>query len=58
MDESYVSTSHFSNKVWPDGTTNVVHTPILKGDRLVIVHAGRENGSVPNALAMWQAGKE
>lgn len=58
MDESYVCTSHFSNKVWSDGTTNGVHTPISKGDRLVIVHAGGESGFVPNALAMWKAGKK
>lgn len=56
MDESYVCTSHFANKVWSDGTSNGVHTPISKGERLIIVHAGGENGFVPNALAMWKAG--
>lgn len=40
MDESCVCTSHFSNKVWSDGTMNGIHTPVSKGDRLIIVHAG------------------
>lgn len=56
MNESYVCTSHFANKVWSDVTSNGVHTPISKGERLIIVHAGGENGFVPNALAMWKAG--
>lgn len=56
MDESYVCTSHVSGKSWSDGSFNGLHTPISKGDRLIIVHAGGEEGFVPNALAMWKAG--
>lgn len=56
MDESYVCTSHVSGKTWADGSVNGLHTPISKGDRLIIVHAGGEEGFVPNAVAMWKAG--
>lgn len=58
MDESYVCTDHVSGKMWSDGSLNVLHTPISKGERLIVVHAGGEQGFVPNALAMWKAGKK
>lgn len=55
MDESYVLSSHLANKVWSDGSNNSIHTPISKGQRIIIVHAGGSEGFVPNALAMWKA---
>lgn len=58
MDESYVCSDHVSGKMWSDGSSNVLHTPVSKGERLIIVHAGGEQGFVPNALAMWKAGKK
>jgi len=56
MDETYVCSDHISSKIWSDGSCNILHTPISKGDRLIIVHAGGEQGFVPNALAIWKAG--
>ena len=50
MDESYVLTSYVSSKIWSDGSTNGLHTPISKGERLIIVQAGGDQGFVPNAL--------
>ncbi|XP_054260045.1 uncharacterized protein LOC128984729 [Macrosteles quadrilineatus] len=58
MDESYVCSDHVSGKMWSDGSNNVLHTPVSKGERLIIVHAGGEQGFVPNALAMWKAGQK
>ncbi|XP_046586413.1 uncharacterized protein LOC124292739 [Neodiprion lecontei] len=55
-DESYVDSSHASTKAWTDGSTQGLKKPISKGQRLVIVHAGSENGFVPNALLLFKAG--
>lgn len=58
MDESYVCTDHVYRKIWSDRSQNALHAPITKGERLIIIHAGGEQGFVPNALAMWKAGKK
>lgn len=58
MDESYILTSHVSNKVWTDGSTSGLHTPISKGSWLIIIYAGGEDGFIPNALAIWKAGQK
>lgn len=55
MDESYVLSSQLSSKVWSDSSKHCIHTPISKGERIIIVHAGGNEGFVPNALAMWKA---
>lgn len=55
-DESYVDSSHASSKAWTDESTQGLKKPISKGQRVVIVHAGSENGFVPNALLVFKAG--
>lgn len=55
-DESYVDSSHSSNKSWSDGSTKGLKKPISKGQRVVIVNAGSEAGFVPNALLLFKAG--
>ncbi|XP_037875263.1 uncharacterized protein LOC119630329 [Bombyx mori] len=40
----------------PDGSTGGLKKPISKGQRVVIVHAGSEDGFVPNALLLFKAG--
>ncbi|KAL0880990.1 hypothetical protein ABMA27_002142 [Loxostege sticticalis] len=55
-DESYVDSSHSSQKAWTDGTTKGLKKPISKGQRVVIVHAGSETGFIPNALLTFKAG--
>ncbi|KAL0830040.1 hypothetical protein ABMA28_003498 [Loxostege sticticalis] len=55
-DESYVGSSHSSQKAWTDGTTKGLKKPISKGQRVVIVHAGSETGFIPNALLTFKAG--
>lgn len=55
-DESYVDSSHASSKSWSDGSTQGSKKPISKGQRAVIVHAGFEEGFIPNALLIFKAG--
>lgn len=55
LDESYILSSHVQKKSWSDGSNNGVHTPISKGERLIIIHAGGENGFIPNAFTCWKA---
>lgn len=55
LDESYILSSHVSNKTWSDGSNKGLHVPISKGERLIIIHAGGEKGFVPNAFTCWKA---
>lgn len=55
-DESYVHSTHAQSKSWSDGTTYGLHKPMSKGQRAIIVHAGSENGFVPNALLIFKSG--
>lgn len=48
MDETYILSSHTSSKAWSDDSSEGLHCPVSKGDRLIIVHAGGENGFVEN----------
>lgn len=54
MDESYVHTSHTKSKTWQDSSKKGVKKPISKGERIIIVHAGKgnEKGFVPGALML------
>lgn len=55
-DESYVLSSHVVNKSWSSvDDDNTVKQSLSKGKRLIIVHAGGEEGFVPNALLTWEA---
>ncbi|KAL4092454.1 hypothetical protein QTP88_026955 [Uroleucon formosanum] len=55
-DESYVLSSHVVNKSWSSvDDDNTVKQSLCKGKRLIIVHAGGEEGFVPNALLTWEA---
>jgi transposase len=55
-DESYVLSSHVVNKSWSSvDDDNTVKQSLSKGKRLIIVHAGGEEGFVPNALLIWEA---
>lgn len=55
MDETYILSSHTSSKAWSDDSSEGLHCPVSKGDRLIIVHAGGENGFVENTLLMWKS---
>jgi hypothetical protein len=53
-DESYILSSHIQQKSWSDNSLNGLLTPVSKV-RLIMIHAGGENGFVPNALEMWKS---
>lgn len=58
MDETYVHSSHTKPNAWTDGSTSGLKTPANKGQRLIIVHAGSEDGFVNNALLTFRSGKK
>ncbi|XP_047522690.1 uncharacterized protein LOC125061341 [Pieris napi] len=55
-DESYVHSTHTTSKGWSDLSSEGLKKTISKGQRDVIVHAGSEDGFVPNALLMFKSG--
>jgi transposase len=55
-DETYLHSSHTVANCWSDGTNNCLKSPIGKGERLIILHAGGKKGFVPNALLMFKSG--
>jgi hypothetical protein len=42
--ESYVHTTHLQNHSWTDGSGKRVKKSVAKGRRLIMVHAGNEEG--------------
>jgi len=57
-DETYINSSHTTLKKWTDQSNLALKTPIGKGRRLIIVHAGSESGFVPNALLIFKSGQK
>lgn len=55
MDESYIHTSHVNGKGWSDSSNAGIKKPISKGQRLIIAHAGSENGFIPGALLTYKS---
>lgn len=58
LDESYIHSTHMQSQSWSDDSNNGLRTPISKGNRLIIIHAGGEKGFVPNALKTWKASNQ
>lgn len=57
-DETYIHSTHTATKEWSDGSLQTLKTPVAKGKRLIIVHAGNENGFVPGALLIFKSGSK
>lgn len=55
-DETYLHSSHTVPKAWDDGTTNCLKSPVSKGQRLIIVHAGGSRGFVEDSLLIFKSG--
>ncbi|XP_054279076.1 uncharacterized protein LOC128997462 [Macrosteles quadrilineatus] len=55
LDETYVLSTHVKSQSWSDDSNQGVRTPVSKGNRLIVIHAGGEKGFVPNALTTWKA---
>ncbi|XP_039745055.1 uncharacterized protein LOC120623223 [Pararge aegeria] len=54
-DESYILTNHVQNKGWGNKDGPPLKRNLSKGQRIIIVHAGSEQGFVPNALLTYKA---
>lgn len=57
-DETYIHSSHTQDKGWFDDSSKGIRKPISKGQRLIIVHAGGENGFIPDRLLIFRSGKK
>lgn len=55
-DETYIHSSHSAPKSWQDESISQgFFSPISKGQRLIIVHAGSINGFVPGASLIFKS---
>lgn len=55
LDETYIHSSHTSNKCWQSQETDGVLEPVSKGQRFIIVHAGGKMGFVQNANLVFKS---
>lgn len=58
LDETYVHATQSKSFCWQSEDEPGVTEAIGKGPRLNIIHAGGEDGFVPNALRIWQSNKK
>lgn len=56
VDETYVHSSHTTRHSWSDDKNKGLLAPVSKGKRAIIVHAGGDNGFIPNALLIFKSG--
>lgn len=53
LDETWYDTHDVLRKGWTDNTDkSCMNTPVSRGKRIIILHAGNENGWVPNCLLL------
>ena len=57
-DETYIHSSHSTPKSWSDDSSKGLLTPVSRGSRLIIIHAGSCSGFVPNALAIFKSNQK
>ena len=63
LDETWANAHDSKDKAWVEkdeitgGTLGGIHRPSGKGSRLIILHAGSENGWVPNCALVFKSGK-
>lgn len=57
IDETYLHSSHVESKGWFDDTTHGLSRPVSKGKRLIIVHAGGEDGFIQDGLLIFRSGE-
>ncbi|CAG9769301.1 unnamed protein product [Ceutorhynchus assimilis] len=56
-DETYIHSSHTSDKGWFDDSSKGFRKPISKGQRLIVLHAGGEGGFINNGLLIFRSGE-
>ena len=57
LDGTYLHNIHTASTCWQSENEISPTNSIGKGLRLIIIHAGRKEGFVPNTLQMWQSKK-
>jgi hypothetical protein len=55
QDETYIHSSHTRPKTWDGDNYSGLLAPTSKGERLIIVHAGRRAGFISNALLIYKS---
>lgn len=55
MDETYIHSSHTTPFAWSDTSLQGLFAPVSKGRRLIIIHAGGEQGFIPNAYVRFKS---
>jgi hypothetical protein len=54
MDETYIHAGHTKLKAWSDSSHEGLRKNISKGEMLIILNAGGDNGFVPGTYARWK----
>ena len=55
MDETCIHSSHTTPYAWSDGSSQELFTPLSKGQRFIVIHAGGEQGFIPNAYVRFKS---
>jgi hypothetical protein len=55
MDETYIHSSHTAPYAWSDGSIQRLFAPMSKGQQLIVIHAGGEQGFIPNAYVRFKS---
>lgn len=56
MDETYFHSTTTTEKTWTDSTVGGLKKSVSKGSRVIVLHAGGEEGFVANGLLMFKSG--
>lgn len=58
LDETWVNAGHCKERAWTDDSLQgTMKTPVGKGKRLILLHAGTEEGFIPNAMLLFTSKK-
>ena len=55
IDETWIDTAYTTKKCWQGDRTPGIISPLNRGQRIIVVHAGGRHGFVPGALLTYKA---
>ena len=55
IDETWIDTAYTAKQCWQSKDTDGVLSPCNRGQRLIVVHAGSEDGFIPGARLIYKA---
>ena len=55
IDETWIDTAYTAKRCWQSKDTDSVLSPCNRGQRLIVVHAGSEDGFIPGARLIYKA---